>query len=436
MIKIGLFDLLFLSILNLTYTYLVKLHHLIITLCSLTTFFQSTFGQKRSNLDRTVSISRRIDSILNGAVTAQQIPGAVVLVTKKGELLIHKSYGYSQLLNRDGSSKLSSPPALTTQHLFDVASLTKTFATTAILLLVDRELLQLDDAVAKHLPSFNTPDKKAITIRQLLSHSSGLQAWYPMYYRASNKYEVYDLIASLPLEYPTGTQRKYSDLGFTILSQLIEVVSKSALADFMKKEIFTPLSMQNTCYNPLQSLPGRAVAATSIGNPYEYRMVRDSTLGFRKSEINPDAWNGWRNYNLIGEVNDGNTWYAGHGISGAAGIFSTAEDLHKLAKFWLNKGQSVNLHVRNKKLVQEFLTLDEFKNGLGWIMDNTNSFMKNAPMGTFGHTGFTGTSMMIVPSKETIVILLINRQQTKLQENKEYYNVNPIRRIIFEMVTQ
>jgi CubicO group peptidase (beta-lactamase class C family) len=402
----------------------------------LTSIFQSTFGQKSSNLDHIESISRKIDSILNGAVTAQQIPGAVVLVTKIGELLIHKAYGYSQLFNRDGSSKLSSPPALTSQHLFDVASLTKTFTTTAILLLVDRGRLQLDDAVAKHLPSFNTPDKKAITIRQLLRHSSGFQAWYPMYYRASNKYEVYNLIASLPLEYTTGTQRKYSDLGFTILGQLIEVVSKSALADFMKKEIFTPLGMHNTCYNPLQSLPGRAVAATSIGNPYEYRMVRDSTLGFRKPEINPDSWNSWRNYNLIGEVNDGNTWYAGQGISGAAGIFSTAEDLHKLAKFWLQKGRSINLSVRDQKWVQEFLTPDEFKNGLGWMMDNTNSFMKNAPFGTFGHTGFTGTSISIIPDQDVIVILLINRQQTGLLKNQEYYSVNSIRRSIFEAVTQ
>jgi CubicO group peptidase (beta-lactamase class C family) len=412
----------------------VKLHYFLLSFFGLVFFSQTVFGQTKNSSTPINIVGEKIDSVLNSAVASEQIPGAIVLVAKKGQLLIHKAYGYSQLYNRDGSTKLINPPALTTQHLFDVASLTKTFTTTGILLLVDRGLLQLDDAVAKHLPSFNTPDKKAITVRQLLSHSSGLQAWYPMYYRASNKYEVYKLIASLPLEYPTGTLRKYSDLGFTILGQLMEVISKSTLADFMQREIFIPLGMKNTSYTPLQVLPGRAIAATSIGNPYEYRMVRDSTLGFRKSEINPDSWTGWRNYNLIGEVNDGNTWYAGKGISGAAGIFSTAQDLLKLANFWLYKGQSVALSLQNQQWVQEFLTPDEFKNGLGWMMDNSNSFMKNAPSGTFGHTGFTGTSITVVPSEELVVILLINRQQTGLLKNGEYFNVNAIRRTIFEAV--
>lgn len=412
----------------------MKLHYFLIPFFSLVILSQNVFSQPINSADSINTLSEKIDALLSSAVTLQQIPGAVVLVSKKGQLLTHKAYGYSQLFNQEGSSQLSNPPALTTQHLFDVASLTKTFITTAILLLVDRGLLQLDDVVAKHLPSFNTPDKKVITIRQLLSHSSGLQAWYPMYYRASNKYEVYDLIARLPLEYPTGTQRKYSDLGFTILGQLIEVVSKLPLADFMQRELFTPLGMQYTCYNPLLSLPGKAIAATSIGNPYEYRMVRDSTLGFRKPEINPNAWKDWRNYNLIGEVNDGNTWYAGNGISGAAGIFSTADDLLKLANFWLHRGRSVNLSVRDQKWVQEFLTPDEFKNGLGWMMDNSSSFMKNAPSGSFGHTGFTGTSITIVPSEELVVILLINRQQIGLLKNGEYFNINPLRRKIFEAI--
>lgn len=412
----------------------MKLHYFLISFFSLVILIQDVFSQAKNSSAPINILSQKIDSVLISAVASQQIPGAVVLVSKKGQLLIHKAYGYSQLFNRDGSLQLDNPPLLTTQHLFDVASLTKTFTTTSILLLVDRGLLQLDDAVAKHLPSFKTSDKKAITIRQLLSHSSGLQAWYPMYYNASNKYEVYNLIAKLPLEYPTGTQRKYSDLGFTILGQLIEVVSKSSLADFLQHELFTPLGMKNTCYNPLEVFPGRTIAATSIGNPYEYRMVRDSSLGFRKPEINPDAWKGWRNYNLVGEVNDGNTWYAGKGISGAAGIFSTAEDLLKFANFWLHKGNSVNLSMRDQKWVQEFLTPNEFKNGLGWMMDNSNSFMKDAPAGTFGHTGFTGTSITIVPNEELIIILLINRQQTGLLKTKEYFNINPLRRKLFEAI--
>jgi CubicO group peptidase (beta-lactamase class C family) len=405
---------------------------LLITLCFLALSSRIVLGQNSSEIVSAVELSTKIDTVLNEAVQTQKIPGAVVLVAKNGQVMTHKAYGFSKLFNQDGTALLKSPPQLSVSHLFDIASLTKTFTTTGILLLVDRGQLQLDSPVAKYLPSFNRPDKKFITVRQLLTHTSGLLAWYPMYYKANNKKEVYELIANLPLDYPTGKQRKYSDLGFTILGELIEVVSNKSLEVFMQQEIYTPLGMKNTGYTPLKSLPGRFFAATSIGNPYEYRMVRDSSLGFIRPEIDPVSWNQWRTYNLEGEVNDGNTWYASKGISGAAGIFSTAEDLFKLANFWLEKGYSTGLSIANKNLIKEFITPDEFKNGLGWMMDTTNSFMKNAPVGAFGHTGFTGTSLVMIPSQEIVIILLINRQQTGLQPNKEYFNTNPLRRTTFE----
>lgn len=398
----------------------------------LTLNYQNVFSQIKTPHELTAKISAKIDSVLDNAVKARLIPGAVVLVAKKGQIIKHKAFGYSKLFNNDGTILLSTPPLLTTNHLFDIASLTKTFTTTGILILVDRGKIQLEETVAKYLPSFNRLDKNKITIRQLLNHSSGLPAWYPMYYKASNKLEVYNLIANMPLDYPPGEQRKYSDLGFTVLGQLIEVVSNKPLDLFMQQEIFTPLGMKNTGYKPTESLRGRRFAATSIGNPYEYRMVRDSSLGFTRPEIDPNSWNQWRTYNLEGEVNDGNTWYAGNGVSGAAGIFSTAEDLYQLTSFWIHQGQYANLSIRNKQLVDTFTKIDELKNGLGWMMDNSNSFMKNAPKGTYGHTGFTGTSLCIIPSQEVTVILLINRQQTGLQQNSEYFNVNPIRKLVFE----
>lgn len=406
----------------------------IFMLCILAISSRYALGQNRSEIATQKVIYTRIDSILNEAVSAQKIPGAVVLVAKKGEVLMHKAYGYSKLFNKDGTAFLKLPPALTVGHLFDVASLTKIFTTTGILLLVDRGQIKLDDAVAKYLPSFNRPDKKEITVRQLLTHSGGLLAWYPLYYKANNKKEVYELIASLPLDHTPGTKRKYSDLGFAILGQIIEFISHKRLEEFMSQEIFIPLGLKNTGYTPLKSLPGRTYAASSLGNPYEYRMVRDSSLGFTRSEIDPGSWNQWRNYNLEGEVNDGNTWYAGNGVSGAAGIFSTAEDLFKLANFWLRNGQFLNLSIANKELIKVFTTKDDFNNGLGWMMDPGNSFMKNAPKGTYGHTGFTGTSLCIIPSQEATVILLINRQQTGLQQNSEYFNVNPIRKLVVESV--
>jgi CubicO group peptidase (beta-lactamase class C family) len=163
-------------------------------------------------------------------------------------------------------------------------------------------------------------------------------------------------------------------------------------------------------------------------------MVYDSTLGFKYNEIDPVQWNGWRNYTLIGEVNDGNTWYANGGISGAAGLFSTAADLQKLTDMLINDGKAGSQQFLSEKTIKAFFIKDTFNNGLGWMMDVTNSFMKDGPDGTFGHTGFTGTSIVAIPSGKISVIILINRQNTGLLANGEYYNVTPVRRQIFEAV--
>ena len=321
---------------------------------------------------------------------------------------------------------------MTTGHLFDIASLTKVIGTTtSIMLLVDRGLLKIDDPAGKYIKAFDTPEKKTITIRNLITHTAGLYEWYPLYYRASNKEESYRLIGELPLMFPVGAQRRYSDLGFVILGEIVEIVSGLPLDKFEAQNIFVPLQMKSTTYNPLSTGNFKKIAATSHGNPYEKRMVYDSTLGFKIREIDPAQWNGWRTYTLRGEVNDGNAWYANGGISGAAGLFSTAEDLQKLVDMLINKGKTPSGQFISEKTVQMFLTKDKFNNGLGWMMDPDNSFMKNGPEGTFGHTGFTGTSISVIPRYKLSVILLINRQNTGLLSNGEYYNVGPVRHQVF-----
>ena len=236
--------------------------------------------------------------------------------------------------------------------------------------------------------------------------------------------------------FPVGEQRRYSDLGFILLGEIIEIVSGLPLDQFMKQNIFQPLGMKNTVYNPLSSYtPGR-IAATSAGNPYEKRMVYDSTLGFKVKEIDPAQWNGWRSYVLRGEVNDGNTWYANGGISGAAGLFSTASDLQKLVDMLINKGMVGSKQFLSGKTIETFLTKDKFNNGLGWMMDPANSFMKNAPEGSFGHTGFTGPSITVIPRSKISIILLINRQNIGLSNNGEYYNLNPVRMQVFNVVSK
>jgi CubicO group peptidase (beta-lactamase class C family) len=202
----------------------------------------------------------------------------------------------------------------------------------------------------------------------------------------------------------------------------------------MKQNIFLPLGMKNTTFNPLTAGRFKKIAATSHGNPYEKRMVYDSTLGFKIKEIEPSQWTGWRTYTLKGEVNDGNAWYANGGISGAAGLFSTVGDLQKLVNMLINKGKVGSVRFISGKIIEFFLTKDKFNNGPGWMMDPDNSFMKNGPEGTFGHTGFTGTSIVVIPQYNISVILLINRQNMGLLDNGEYYNVNPIRQQVFNVV--
>jgi CubicO group peptidase (beta-lactamase class C family) len=257
-----------------------------------------------------------------------------------------------------------------------------------------------------------------------------------MFYRAHNKQETFQLIGELPLKYPVGAQRKYSDLGFTMLGEIVENVSGLSLDQFEAQNIFVPLGMSHTLYNPLHSGKNFHYAATSFGNPYEKRMVYDPSLGYQFKEIVPTSWNGWRQYVLKGEVNDGNAWYAEKGVAGAAGLFSTVEDVQKLVDMLLNKGKVGGRQFISEHTIDLFLTKDKFSNGLGWMMDPANSFMKNGPEGTFGHTGFTGTSITVIPGKDASIILFINRQQIGLMPNGEYYNVNSIRAKVFEAVMQ
>jgi CubicO group peptidase (beta-lactamase class C family) len=391
-------------------------------------------GQVSSLKAKRVRLNFEIDSILQSQVDLDKIPGAVILIKKDNRIVCRHAYGYAQ--KYDYNHELLNPPEkMTVNHMFDIASLTKVIGTTtSIMLLADRGQINIEDPVCKYIKSFDTPDKKEITIRNLLTHTAGLYEWYPMYYLASSKQECFRLIGELPLMFPVGEQRRYSDLGFVLLGEIIEEVSGMPLDQYMKENIFQALGMKNTIFNPLTSGKYKRIVATSAGNPYEKRMVYDSTLGFKVKEINPAKWNNWRNHILKGEVNDGNAWYANGGISGAAGLFSTVDDLQKLVDMLLHKGMAGSKQFISAKTIRIFLTKDKFNNGLGWMMDPDNSFMKKAPEGSFGHTGFTGTSIAVIPQYKTSIILLINRQNTGLLEDGEYYNLNPVRLQVFNAV--
>jgi serine-type D-Ala-D-Ala carboxypeptidase len=379
-------------------------------------------------------LRQRVDSVVQGAIRSDLIPGAVVQIQKDGKIVYSKAYGLSQ--KYDFHRQLLQPaPEMDTATLFDLASLTKVVGTTtSLLLLADQQKVGIDDPVGKWLPGFDSGEKKQITIRHLLTHTAGLYEWYPLYYRASHRDSTLRFIEGLPLHFPVGKQRRYSDLGFMLLGAIIEKVSGMPLERFEDQYVFKPLGMVHTGYKPLQHGRSANIAATSLGNPYEYRMVHDTSLGFAIPGLDAQSWNGWRQYVLRGEVNDGNTWYASDGISGAAGLFSTVGDLQLLVNMLLNKGMAGERRFISEQVISSFLTPDTFRNGLGWMMDPDNAFMKNGPAGSFGHTGFTGTSISVVPAYHLSIIILINRQNVGLQPNGLYYNPNPIRQGIFQSV--
>ncbi len=408
-------------------------HQKIIPLLFLFSFFvfvSSAQGTEKSKREKLVST---VDSILQSQVNQDLIPGAVIEIKKDNNVLCKKAFGYAERNNYE-NKPLAHPVAMTTDDMFDLASLTKMVGTTtSIMLLADRGKLKVDDPVGKYIPAFNLGDKKQITIRNLLTHTAGLIEWYPLFYRASNKQEAYKLIDELPLKYPVGAGRHYSDLGFILLGEIIEKVSGMPLDQFDEQNIFEPLGMSHTTYNPLKK-GFTKFAATSHGNPFETRMVHDTSMGYVFKEIDPDQWNGWRKYTLRGEVNDGNAWYALQGVSGHAGLFSTIDDLQKLVDMLKNDGKVSSKQFISQKTIHEFITKDKYKNGLGWMMDTNDSVIKGGPPGTFGHTGFTGTSIAVVPSLKVSVILLINRQNMGLLSTGYYYSPNSIRREIFKAV--
>ncbi|HXR84832.1 MAG TPA: serine hydrolase [Hanamia sp.] len=410
-----------------------KLFFILFQLCFITGIVKSQSSNFENNKTNLVS---KVDSILNREVANDLIPGAVIQIKKDGKIIYRHAYGYAQ--KYDIHHQLLNPPELmNTATLFDMASLTKVIGTTtSIMLLVDRGLIKVDDPVGKYINAFDTGAKKAITLRNLLTHTAGLIEWYPLFYFSHDKQTTYKVIGELPLKYPVGKQRRYSDLGFILLQEIIEKVSGMPLDQFEKQNIFVPLGMTHTMYNPLRHGRTTNIAATSPGNPYETRMVYDSSLGYTVKGLDPGSWNGWRHYVVKGEVNDGNAWYANGGIAGSAGLFSTVDDMQKLVDMLMHKGKAGNKQFISSRVIDSFFVKDQFNNGLGWMMDTADSFLKDGPEGTFGHTGFTGTGIMVIPKYNTSIILLINRQNMGLLKTGFYYNVNEVRKAVFENVLQ
>ena len=381
------------------------------------------------SVERTLA---QADSVIQAAVDSLLIPGAVLVVSRDSQILFEKAYGWAHLNDSEGR-RLESPEPMTVDHVFDLASLTKVLSTTfAIMRLVDRDDVDLDVPVATYLPEFSGEHKDSVTVRQLLSHTAGLAPWKPVYYHASTADEAREFVASTPLAYPVGEARHYSDLGFMLLGYIVESVSGITLDEFVAAEVYEPLGLRSTAYLPRDQGLG-PFAATSHGNPFERRMVADDEFGYVCDE-DPDSFTGWRQYTLVGEVNDGNAFHAHGGVAGHAGLFSNAREANVLMELLRNQGEFGDRRLLQAEVVTEFLTPGTFGNGLGWIMNERLLGIEGLPPGSFGHTGFTGTYAVGVPKYGLNIILLTNRQNLGVGPDTRYNDVNPLRRKVSQLI--
>jgi serine-type D-Ala-D-Ala carboxypeptidase len=319
-----------------------------------------------------------INRVVERGIKAGGYPGASVVVGRKGAVVWQKGFG------RLGWTK-DAADVTADSSIYDLASLTKVVGTTtAIMILFDEGKIHLDDPVVKFVPEFTGGDKDAVTIRQLLEHRSGLPAGRDLWRIAHTPEEARAAVIATSLIARPGAQYEYSDLGADMLGFVVEKVSGQPLDQFLAARVFTPLGMKDTRFRPDASLRGR-IAPT---------------------EINPP-----RGYPLRGEVHDENAYALG-GVAGHAGLFSTASDLAIFAQMMLNGGEFNGTRIVADSTVKLFTTRGKGAGtrALGWdTCDGEYGCGKYMDEGSYGHTGFTGTSLWIDPDHEMFVILLTNR---------------------------
>ena len=337
-----------------------------------------------------------MDAVIAGEIAERHLPGAVVLVGRKGRVVWLKSYG----------SRAVEPAreAMTTDTIFDLASLTKVVATaTSVMILVERGKLRLNDPVSRYIPELKGEGRERITIEQLLTHVSGYAPDFDLAERWSGYDEEIRRLIKEPLRNPPGTRFTYSDIGFITLGEVVARVSGMPLDQFAQKNIFGPLRMTNTGFRPSATLKSRIA-------PTEKRRAQLSYLGDTSANVGAEGeiW-------LRGQVHDP-TSYRMNGVAGHAGLFSTANDLAIYCQMILNRGAYGGVRILAPLTVAEMtrprvVSSTGATRGLGWDMNT--SFSSNRgdlfPLGSFGHTGFTGTSIWIDPASDMFVIFLSNR---------------------------
>lgn len=324
----------------------------------------------------------RVDGVVSESIARGETPGAVVLIESRGRVRLRRAWGRRAVL--------PAPEPMTADSVFDVASLTKPVATaTSVMILVEEGKVRLADPVVRYIPEFaaGSADREKITVEQLLTHRAGFPPDDPLELYTGTPEEIFARKFRQPLRAAPGETFLYSDVGYEVLGELVRRVSGQRLDAFAAERIFRPLGMKDTTFLPLEhGIPGSRIA------PAEKREGK------------------W----MRGEVHDPRAFALG-GVAGHAGLFSTADDLAKFCRMILGGGRLGKARVLSP-LGAEALTRPRFYGdgdvrALGF--DMATGFSRNRgdlfPVGSFGQTGFTGTSLWIDPASRTFVVFLSNR---------------------------
>lgn len=338
----------------------------------------------------------RVDSLLLSSIEQEAFPGAAVAIGRDGVLVKLDGYGYFTY---------DKEVAVTPQSIFDLASLTKVVATTtAAMKLYDEGRLDLDERVSTYLPQFAQGGKRDVTIRHLLTHSAGLIPFRPFHQMGVTSREalIDSIMAETPL-YEPGTESRYSDLGMITLMLVIEEITGIAFSTYTVNEIFRPLGMYNTGFRARGAVDS-TIVPTEFDRLFRRRLMQ-------------------------GEVHDETAWILG-GTSGHAGLFSTAEDLAQFAYMLVNEGRVGGRQFIGPGTIRLFtrpLNSDMGTRALGWDTKSPDGFTSAGERfgpNSFGHTGFTGTSMWIDPDEDIFAILLTNRVYPT-RENRKVVQIRP-----------
>src|SRR5438094_1108129 len=338
----------------------------------------------------------RMDAVIQTSIEKKELPGAVVLVARHGRVVWRKAYG----------ARAVEPQreAMTTDTIFDLASLTKVVATTtSIMMLVENGKIRLGDSVTQFIPEMKGEGRDAITIEQLLTHMTGFAPDFDLRDRWTGYDEAIKRLYREPLRSQPGTRFVYSDINYIALGEVVHRVSGLMLDEFARRNIFVPLGMRDAGFRPDAKLRARIA-------PTEKRRAQMNYLGDTGADAGPEAEQ-W----LRGQVHDPTSFRMG-GIAGHAGLFSTADDLATFCQMLLNGGVFNGVRILGPMTIATMtrphaVAENGSARGLGW--DIATSFSANKgdlfPLGSFGHTGFTGTSIWIDPASDTFVIFLSNR---------------------------